>query len=332
MYSARGTSRYERIGSRVYRLIWVGLFAALVGSFAAPAFGELAERGYRASADNRAMPEFHPVARVLVTKLSRLGNTLAAGQARLEFNIVLRQSSAWIALVAMIMLATSAAETIVAERERDTWLGVIATPLTSTEILRGKMLGSVWRIRHCVVDLIALWLVGLLTGALHPIGFVAALLSLAAPIAFFAAWGVYVSLWASTRASAMNRTLLLALLVPFSAAFFLLPIQPALRCPMAAGSVPLLIWSALLSYEDVSAMLDSGVFPQVASFRVRLLPSAAQVIVTWLLGTAAYGVLAFFAARAAFRGFDAAIDRPRRSQQSRHHREYPVPVAQPSVS
>jgi hypothetical protein len=332
MHSARGTSRMERAGSRVCRVIGIGLFAALVFSFAAPAFRELAERGYSASADNLAVPEFHPLARALVTKLSNLGNTLAPGAARLEFNVILRQSSAAICYLCLFMLAVAASESIATERERDTWLGVIATPLSGTEILRAKILGAVWRIRDCIGVLIALWIVGLLAGALHPLGFIAAVLSLGTSIAFFAAWGVYVSLWASTRASAANQTFPIALLIPFCAFFIFLPIQPALRCPLSAGSVPLLTWSALLSYEDVSAMFHSGVFPQFAPFRLPSPPSAAQVVVTWFLGTAAYAATAFFFARAAFRGFDAAVDRPRRSPLRTLDQDIPVPIVQPGIS
>ncbi len=312
----------------------IGLFAALMVSFAVPAFRELAERGYSASAQYLAVPEFHPLARMLVTKLSKLGNTLMPGEARLEFNIILRQSSAVITFLALFILAGWSAETIVVERERDTWLGLITTPLTGTEILRGKMLGAVWRIRDYVGVLVALWLVGLLAGALHPLGFVAALLSLGASIAFFAAWGVYASLWAGTRASAINRALPLALLIPFSVAFVFLPIQPALRCPMTAGSVPLLTWTALLSYEDVAAIYRSGIFPQMAALRVAMAPSAAQLTATWLLGTITYAIGAFLVARAALRGFDAAVDRPRRNRpsQSQVRGDCPVAIAQPGPS
>jgi hypothetical protein len=332
MHSARGTSRLERVSSRICRVIGIGLFAALVLSFAAPAFRELAERGYSRSSDNLAVPEFHPLARALVTKLSNLSNTLAPGAARLEFNIILRQSSAAISYLCLFMLALSAAETVAGERERDTWNGVIATALTGNEILRAKMLGAVWRIREYIGALVALWIVGLLAGALHPLGFVAASLLLGASIAFFAAWGVYVSLWASTRARAVNAPFAMALLIPFTAIFVCLPIQPALRCPLTAGSVPLLTWSALLSYEDVSAMFQSGVFPQFAPFRLPAPPSAAQVVVTWFLGTMAYATAAFFCARAAFRGFDAAVDRPRRSPELSLDHEIPVPIAQPGIS
>jgi len=316
----------------VLRLIAIGLFSALVISFAAPAFRELAQSRYFASTSNRALPQHHPLARVLVSTLARLGNTLERGFARLEFNIILRESSAAISYLYVIMLAGRAAVSIAAERDRDTWLGVIATPLTGFEILRAKMLGAVCQIRDCVGVLVVLWIVGLLAGALHPLGFLAALISLGASIAFFAAWGVATSMWARDTGSAMNRSLVFALLIPLAGVSIVLPMPPALRCAITAGSVPFLTWSALASYEDVSAMFASGIHPQLAWLGAPRAPSAALVVATWLLGTTAYAAGAYLVARAAVRGFDAAVDRPRRSPPAPSTGACPIPAVEPSVS
>jgi len=67
---------------------------------------------------------------------------------------------------------------VAAERERDTWLGLIATPLPGREILKGKILGSIWRMRGVAFLMPALWSVGLLSGSLHPLGFLAAVVLL----------------------------------------------------------------------------------------------------------------------------------------------------------
>jgi hypothetical protein len=311
IHSTHGISRFERVIGNVLRVVSIGLFAAFVVLFAAPAFHELAEFGYSAAGHHRAMPEHNPLVRVIASRASRLGNTLERGFARLEFNMILRQSSAVISLIYVMVLAGRAAETIVAERERDTWLGVTATPLTGREILRAKMLGAVWQIRDCVATLLVLWIVGVLAGALHPLGFLAALVSLGASIAFFAAWGVSASLWARDRAQAINRAFVFALLISLAGVSILLPLPAIFRCTLTAGSVPFLIWSALLSYEDVAAMFHYGIFPQLAWLSGPLAANATQVLATWLLGTAAFIAGASVVVRAAFRGFDAAVDRPR---------------------
>ncbi len=40
-----------------------------------------------------------------------------------------------------------AAEGIISERARETWDGLIATPLDGRTILRAKMIGAAWRVR-----------------------------------------------------------------------------------------------------------------------------------------------------------------------------------------
>ena len=70
-------------------------------------------------------------------------------------------------------IASLAAAGVVAEREEDTWTSLIATPLSGEEILRAKMFGAVWGTRWLGVLLLAFWLLGLASGAVHPIGFVA---------------------------------------------------------------------------------------------------------------------------------------------------------------
>ena len=76
------------------------------------------------------------------------------------------------------------------ERERGTWLGLIATPLSGWEILRAKMLGPVLSRLGGALTPIALWTVGLMAGAVHPLGFLAAVTGLAVFAWFGSALGV----------------------------------------------------------------------------------------------------------------------------------------------
>ena len=61
--------------------------------------------------------------------------------------------------------------------------------------------------------LVVLWSVGLLAGALHPLGFVAALVLLGVSVGFMAALGTYVSLVSRDTPQASNRTLVPVLLL-----------------------------------------------------------------------------------------------------------------------
>ena len=56
------------------------------------------------------------------------------------------------------------------------------------------MLGTVWKTRWGIALLLALWSAGMLTGALHPLGVLAALALLISALWFVAALGIRASL------------------------------------------------------------------------------------------------------------------------------------------
>ncbi|MGC8641259.1 MAG: ABC transporter permease, partial [Isosphaeraceae bacterium] len=64
-----------------------------------------------------------------------------------------------------LLLAAAAATGVTSEREKDTWVSLTATPLSGPEILQGKMLGAVWRVRLPLGALLLVWLIGLVCGA-----------------------------------------------------------------------------------------------------------------------------------------------------------------------
>ncbi len=182
------------IEDRLIGLVWIGLIALVTSWFAVPAFRELAARGYGAAPEAFTMPAWNPLVRVLGDKLIMPAAGPAAGQARLEFNIALRLCSAvWVGGY-VVELYGAAVEGVKRERERGTWLGLIATPLSGWEILRAKMLGPVLSRRRGALTLIALWTVGLMAGAVHPLGFLAAVTGLAVFAWFCSALGVSRSL------------------------------------------------------------------------------------------------------------------------------------------
>ena len=118
-----------------------------------------------------------------------------------------------ISLVYLLGVASDAASGLTLEREKDTWISLIATPLTGTEILRAKMLGAVWNIRHTAFLLLGLWLVGVLVGSVHPFGLLAVLAELAAFTWFTAALGTWISLRAQDTMRALARVMASLLLL-----------------------------------------------------------------------------------------------------------------------
>jgi hypothetical protein len=300
---------------RLFNVFWLGLLAYATSFFALPAFEELSRIGYGPTPGMLALPELNPVARMIVTKLSNfpVAASLAPGQARLEFNIVLRQTTGLLDFLYVLMVAGAAAECLVVERERETWLGLIATPLTGWEILRAKMLGAVWKTRMLGFLLLAFWVVGLLAGAVHPLGFLAALVGTGVSCWFLAALGVSASLRSRDRGEAINKALVpLMLFLCAGALPFLVP--GTVSVVLAAGSMPFQAWASLLSHDDVHALVRSSPIPQFAMIGINSGEGARIVLAGWLITTTALAVGAFVVTRSAVRGFDAAIGRPIRSR------------------
>jgi hypothetical protein len=180
------------------------------------------------------------------------------------------------------------------------------------------------------LTLIALWTVGLMAGAVHPLGFLAAVTGLAALAWFCSALGVSTSL----REGGMKRAgHPLALVVRLVA---------ALGVTLLVGAISgALAWSSLLSYEDVFSVVHSGAFPQFGATALQKvvgvpdnLPLGARVlgarvlwfgtgalqtvvgartvVAVWLAGTTALGAGAYSVTRAMCRDFDVEVGRPTR--------------------
>ncbi|WZO98489.1 hypothetical protein EP7_000069 [Isosphaeraceae bacterium EP7] len=291
--------------------VWLGLLAYAASWFAIPAFAELFRNGYVPSHGHPTLPELNPLARVLVGKMTGASLGPEPGQARLEFNILLRQVTAIFDVMFLMMVAGFAAESVAAERERETWLGLIGTPLSGHEILRAKMLGAIWKARGLGYLLLVFWTVGLLAGAVHPVGYLATLAGAAISTVLFSALGVSASLRARDRGEATSKTIgPLLLLISLGSLPFVLPGLASVL--LAVGSMPFQAWVSLLSYDDVHAALHSRRPPQFAAIGIRDGSSHWLIAAAWLIVTAAQAAGASLVVRSAFRGFDAAVGRPMR--------------------
>jgi hypothetical protein len=271
------------------------------------------------------MPAWNPLVRVIGDKSIMPADGPAAGQARLEFNIALRLCSAvWVGGY-VVELYGAAVAGVKRERERGTWPGLIATPLSGWEVLRAMMLGPVLSRRRGALTVIALWTVGLMAGAVHPLGFLAAVTGLAALAWSCSALGVSRSLRDGGMKKAGH------------------PLARVVRLVFALGVTSLvgaisgaLAWSSLLSYEDVFSVVHAEAFPQFGAralqkvvgvpdnlplaLRVMLFGTGAlqtvvgarTVVAVWLAGTTALGAGAYSVTRAMCRDFDVEVGRPTR--------------------
>jgi ABC-type transport system involved in multi-copper enzyme maturation permease subunit len=298
IHPGRRGSRAGLWVDRWVHALWIGLLAYTISWFALPALAELSRSGYGAVPGTPAVPELHPIARALVARLYGLPAGPAPGQARLELNSVLRMTTVFLDIFYVLMVAGAAAESVAKERERETWLGLIATPLTGREILRAKLLGSIWNTRGLAVLMLVLWIVGLLAGAVHPLGFLAALTGMGVSCWFHAALGLSASLRSRDPAQATGCVLTpLMLIVGSSALPFILPGTASVV--LAGGAMPFLTWAALLSYEDVHAVLRSGAIPRFAEIGIHGVAGARIVLAAWLISTTAQAIGAFLLMRSA---------------------------------
>jgi hypothetical protein len=301
MHSQGGESANHRLLSQVISLVMLLGLATSLWWFAEPAFKELASRGYGPSVEAFTMPKIDPIARLLMNRATlspRAISNAAPGQARLEFNIVLRQVSSLFLMGFILVAFGTALETLKGEQRRDTWLILISTPLSGWEILRAKLGGTVWRIRDGAFTLLGLWGIGLISGALHPLGFLMASAILAATAAFFIAQGQALALFASHPDKAGKPTIAPMFLPALVLASLLL-----IAAPM------ILVWASLFTYEDFAAILDGGHFPQFSDLNLSGKMGAQAVLVACLSGTTILGLGAALLIHTNARSFDESIGR-----------------------
>jgi len=270
-------------------LVYVGLFAGLAWAvfyFAKPAFLEVLANGYG----------------------SRVNDI-----ARIELNRGLRSLTAALVMIDLLVIAGAAAEGMATERARETWDSLIMTPLSGHEILRAKRIGAVSKWWGVSFGIVALWTVGLAVGAVHPLGFVAALLALAAATWFTAALGTYVALYIQDLGQATTWTLLPVLLLVFSAAApFLLQSSTAMVF-LGVGSIPFIEWLSLLSYPDVRAAIHAGAWQAWKPMGTTAISGVTYCIAAYLVAVIANWFGALYLNRCADNQFDAAVGRPLRT-------------------
>ncbi len=254
-YATRGENVFQRIVgtillASIYMAVALGIYM-----FAVPAFRELAELGYAASPEHAPAPDLNPLTRVMAFGVFSLPPT---GFARLEFNIVLRFTTAFFFFIYAQAAASCVSESLLSERERDTWLGLIATPLGGRQILGSKILGTIWRTDLLPGLMLALWTLGLITGAVHPIGFVAVLAELGISTWFATMTAGLVTLWSRSREQANGRVFFPIFAMNMAVMFIGAVPKRFASVFLGIGSIPFMGALALLSYDDVRDAVSIG--------------------------------------------------------------------------
>src|SRR5262249_8993326 len=106
-----------------------------------------------------------------------------------------------------LLLGASAATGFTMEHEKDTWVSLVSTPLEGSEIVQGKILGALWRVRVLLGTLVLVWLIGMVCGAVHPLGFLLAIIATSVYSVFIALLGTSISLRFKSSARAIATTI-----------------------------------------------------------------------------------------------------------------------------
>jgi ABC-type transport system involved in multi-copper enzyme maturation permease subunit len=212
---------------------------------------------------------------------------------RSNFNWALRIGTGALMFLWLIALGSTTAAAIAVEREQDTWLSLLATPMEGPEVLRGKMLGPLRAMAPVGAPILVLWLVGLAAGSVHPLGLVLAVVAFALFTWFVTALSTFCSLQARTAWRAQGIVLAVLVLPYFCCYAFPSPVT------LTAG--------ALLSYVDVTGLLTIKL-PEFHNYNwVFPMMVVMYVVVSPIL----YAVGAWAFTQVTFATFDGMALRPR---------------------
>jgi ABC-type transport system involved in multi-copper enzyme maturation permease subunit len=129
------------------------------------------------------------------------------------FNLLIRLSTVILLTLVCAAVAFRAVGAVARERARRTLDGLLTLPLPRQAILRAKWLGCVLRARILLYLAVAGWLLGVCTGAVHPLALLLLVLITAAHLAFLTSLGLCVSL--ATRSIPWAYFIMLLLLLVF---------------------------------------------------------------------------------------------------------------------
>lgn len=225
-----------------------------------------------------------------------------------NFLWALRVDFGWFVAFWLVAVASACASSVAGEREADTWGSLTSTPLTGWEIVRGKVLAAIWNRRALGRVLLAIWLVGLITGYMHPLGILLSAALVALLTWLVAMIGIHASIRARSTSAALGSTVGVLWLLNLHPAILLLWFLGSLGWESSfsvLGAMPWLAVGPLGSYGFVSESWRVAIVEGV-----RFTPSSAPVYFGLIL-LAIYGVVAALFTWRIIRRFDLWLERPR---------------------
>lgn len=223
---------------------------------------------------------------------------------------------------ALLIIMVRAAGSITAERERDSWLTLISTPLTATEIVWAKIAGSLYAARWFLVPIGLLWL---LNGYLWPemlpilplIGGIFACVALAV-----AATGVWFSCWCKTSIRAIASAMGVAI---FVGGGYMMCCMPIIMIASMGGNDKSLILTTSLCVPMLLGFPEACWYDYIDRGMRSSNNETPFFITAVIIGTITYFFIGLLMSAATIGNFDALTGRSNRLQDPRPRGPRPQP-------
>lgn len=308
----RFAPHYNGFVKAVNLAIWgVLLLLLAVGTFhsARAAFFEALQQGFLPTGP---VPEGDFLARLI---MRGKGWATGMGGARADFNVFIRGASLVIVLVISFLAWGIAAEVVAVERMKETWPSLLATPLEGRDILRAAVLTALWRCRLGFAGLLVLWALGVALGATHPVGVLVASLVLAASFWLSATVGVLGAIQARKAENAAGPGLAVSAILMMTGLLPLMLTGGTNAVILGAGSMPLMVWTALVTYHEMAVATAAPLTGTVHWLGLRAGQMPLVVFASWAIAIVWPAVLGTSAWRYGITHFDCLVGRPRRTTE-----------------
>ncbi|WZO99907.1 ABC transporter permease subunit [Isosphaeraceae bacterium EP7] len=233
-----------------------------------------------------------------------LGSDGGVRGARHNFNVYVRVLTGFVTAGWLLAVAAAASASITSEREGDTWISLMASTLDPHEVLRAKLVGSIWSLLPIPLLMMVYWAIGLAVGSVHPFGAAVAFLELCLFTAFAVTLGVYFSLTMKSSARALAATVGTMIFLNGAYLFCIVPMMRNERMELFAGFGPFLVALALLTPTEYTQMWNGSAFTYRRDF--------GELIFASVLGSLWYGAGAALMFGLSHARFDEFVERPRR--------------------
>jgi ABC-type transport system involved in multi-copper enzyme maturation permease subunit len=292
-------------------LMWKELFVARTGNLAKfvaflAAVGTLGLLGYWTV----------EWARPVVEEIRKNGYwATTTSMAQQQFNMFLRTTCTFILVCWQLGAASFGSGALTSEREEDTWVSLISTPLTPLEIIRAKLAGALWATRALGAVWLTLVGIGAALGAIHPIGVFLGLIATATFVTFTATLGLFYSLRARSSARALSASIASMAVLNGLYLIVLVPFEFRSSIPFL-GVTPFVSALSLVSYSNVMKEYPGRGDPW----------EFYDLALAGIFSVALYGTLTGLMAYDLVTDFDDIIDRPRTHGGRRRKRRAWSPV------